>query len=54
MEVSAQLYVPDALPWAVSAPGTHWIGPRAGLDTVVKAKIPITTLPGIEPQSSSL
>jgi hypothetical protein len=54
MEVSAQLHVPDALPWGVSAPGTQWIGPRAGLDTVVKEKISSTTLPGIEPQSSSL
>jgi len=54
MEVSAQLHVPDALLWGVSAPGTHWISPRAGLDTVVKEKIPITTLPHIEPQSSSL
>jgi hypothetical protein len=36
------------------APGTHWmegwVGPRAGLDIVVKRKIP--SLPGIEYYSS--
>jgi hypothetical protein len=34
-------------------PGTHWIGgwmgPRAGLDAVVKRKIPSPPPPGIEP-----
>jgi hypothetical protein len=36
----------------VRAPGTHWIGglvaPRAGLDAVVKRKIP-QHLPGLQP-----
>jgi len=39
MEVGGQLHAPDALP-----PGTHWIGdsvgPRLGLNTVTKRKIP--------------
>jgi len=39
MEVSNQLHAPAVLP-----PSTHWIGgwvvPRAGLETVVKTKIP--------------
>jgi hypothetical protein len=43
MQVSGQLHTPAALPSGRS-PGTHWIGgwvgPRAGLDAVVKRKIP--------------
>jgi hypothetical protein len=42
MEVSSQLYAPAALAPAERATGTHFIGvcmgPRAGLDTVVKRK----------------
>jgi hypothetical protein len=41
--VSGQLHAQAALPPRDKAPGTHWIGgwvgPRAGLDTVVKRKI---------------
>jgi hypothetical protein len=41
MEVSGQLYASTAL---LRAPGTHWIGgwvgPRAGLDTMARRKIP--------------
>jgi len=44
MEVSGQLHAPAALSPREIAPGTHWIGrwvgPRAGLDVVVKRKIP--------------
>jgi hypothetical protein len=44
MEVSGQLHDPVALPPKERAPGTHWIGSwvgfRAGLDAVVKRKIP--------------
>jgi hypothetical protein len=43
MDVSSQLHAPAALPSGKN-PGTHWIGgwvgPRAGLDAVVKRKIP--------------
>jgi len=39
----------------VDSPGTHWtgdlLGPRAGLNAVVKTKIP--HLPGITPRSPS-
>jgi len=31
-----------------------WVGPRASLNVAVKRKIPSLSLPGIEPQSSSL
>jgi len=54
MEVNGQLYAPAALP-----PGKqpHWIGgwvePKAGLDAVVKRKIPSLPLPRFEPRSSS-
>jgi hypothetical protein len=44
MEVSGQLHNPAASPPRKQPPGTHWIGswvgPRAGLDMVVKSKIP--------------
>jgi len=44
MEVSGQLHVPAAVPPGEIAPGTHWfggwVGPRVGLDTVVKRQIP--------------
>jgi hypothetical protein len=44
MEVSGQLHAPAALPPRERTPGTHsiggWMGLRAGLDTVVKRKIP--------------
>jgi hypothetical protein len=44
MEVSGQLHTPAALPPRERDTGTHWIGswvnPRAGLDAVVKRKIP--------------
>jgi hypothetical protein len=36
MEVSGHLHAPAA--WERNS-GTHWVGPRAGLDTVVKRKI---------------
>jgi hypothetical protein len=46
MEVSGQLHAPSALPSRERAPRTHWIrgwvGPIAGLDVVVKRKIPST------------
>jgi hypothetical protein len=42
MEVSCQLHDPAALPPRERAPGTHsiggWVGPREGLDTMVKVK----------------
>jgi len=42
--VSSQLHAPTALPPKERTPGTHWIGgwvgPKTGLDTVVKRKIP--------------
>jgi hypothetical protein len=44
MEVSGQFHTPAALNPKERAPGTHciggWVGPRAGLDAVVKRKIP--------------
>jgi hypothetical protein len=44
MDVSGQLRAAAALPPREVAPGSHWIGdkvgPRAGLDAVVKRKIP--------------
>jgi len=44
MEVSGQLHIPTGLPLGERALDTHWIGgwlgPRAGLDMVVKRKIP--------------
>jgi hypothetical protein len=44
MEVSGKFHVPAAYHPGKEAPGTHWIGswvgPRAGLDAVVKRKIP--------------
>jgi hypothetical protein len=44
VEVTGQLHAPTALPPRERAPGTHWIGgsvgPRAGLDVVVKRKTP--------------
>jgi len=42
MEVSSQLSRPGDFTPRVGAPGTHWVGPRAVLDTVVKRKIPST------------
>jgi hypothetical protein len=43
MEVNGQLHAPADNP-RERVPGTHWIGdlvgPRGGLDTVVKRKIP--------------
>jgi hypothetical protein len=56
MEVSDQLHIPAALHPREKAPGTRWIegwvGPRPGLDVVLKRKIP-TPPPRIEPQSSN-
>jgi hypothetical protein len=44
MEVSGHLHAPAALPPMERATGTHWmgdwVGPRAGLDTVSKRKVP--------------
>jgi hypothetical protein len=44
MEVSGQLHSPAASPSGEKKTNTHWIGgwmgPRAGLDAVVKRKIP--------------
>jgi hypothetical protein len=44
MEVSGQLHAAVALPRGERAPGIPWVGgwvgPRAGLDMVVKRKIP--------------
>jgi hypothetical protein len=43
MEVNGQLHAPAALPPGKEPPGTHciggWVGPRAGLDAVVRRKI---------------
>jgi len=43
MEVGGQLHAPAALPTGERVPGTHWIrdwvGPRVGLDAVVKRDI---------------
>jgi len=55
MDVDGQVHVPTALtPGKV--PGTHWIGgwvgPRAGLDAVVRRKIP-SPYRDSNPQSSS-
>jgi hypothetical protein len=36
MEVSGQLHAPAALPPGIGG----WVGPRAGLDAVLKRKIP--------------
>jgi hypothetical protein len=45
MEVSGRLHAPAALPPGKEPPVTHligsWEGRRAGLDTVVKRKLPI-------------
>jgi len=55
MEVNSQLQASAALPPGERAHDTHWIGgslgPRAGLDTVSKRKIP-SPRGGIEPRSS--
>jgi hypothetical protein len=55
MRVSGQSHAPAALYPQGKDPGTHctggWMGPRAGLDTEARGKV-ISTLPGIEPQSS--
>jgi len=44
MEVSGQLHAPVSLTPTERAPGAHWIGgwvgPRAGLDAVVKRNVP--------------
>jgi hypothetical protein len=44
MDVSGQVHAPAAIPRWRDPPRTHWIGgwmgPRAGLDTVAKRKIP--------------
>jgi hypothetical protein len=44
MKASGQLHAPAVITPRERAPGTHWIGGwvglRAGLDTVVKRKIP--------------
>jgi len=55
--MSGKLHLPAAL-FPGKDPDTHWIedwlGPRAGLDAVAKAKgIPSLLLPAIEPQSFS-
>jgi hypothetical protein len=46
MEVSGQLHAPAALLQDKQPPGTHWIegwvGPRAGLDGMIKRKNPCT------------
>jgi len=34
------------------SPGTHWVGPKAGLDAVAKRKISSLPLPETEPGSS--
>jgi hypothetical protein len=39
MEVSGQLHTLSSLPPKETLPGTHWIGPRAGLDAVEKKRI---------------
>jgi len=48
MEVSGQLHAPVALPPGKEPPVTHWIGgcvgPRAGLDAVVKKKISLRSI----------
>jgi hypothetical protein len=46
MKVSGQLHVPAALP-----PMKEPLGPRAGLEAVVRRKIPIP-LPGLKPPTS--
>jgi hypothetical protein len=48
MEVSSQLHAPAALTPGKEPSGTHWIGvwvgPRAGLDTVVPGLAPLIIL----------
>jgi hypothetical protein len=44
--MGGQFQAPTALPAEERAPGTHWIGPKAGLDDVEKRKF--LTLPGLE------
>jgi hypothetical protein len=48
MEVSGQIHAPAALPLKEKDPGAHWIGgwvgPKAGLDSVVKVKLPSASL----------
>jgi hypothetical protein len=52
-DVSGQLHVPATTPQG-RVPGNHWIGgwmgPRAGLDAVLRRKI--LSLPGIKLRSS--
>jgi hypothetical protein len=56
MEVIGQLHAPAALPPKERDPRTHWIagwvGPRAGLDAVVKRKLP-SPCQDSNPQSSN-
>jgi hypothetical protein len=40
---SGQLYAPAALPPGEISPGTHWVGPRTGLDDVEKNLDPTGT-----------
>jgi hypothetical protein len=53
VEVTGQLHDPAVLPSGKDALVTHWlggwVGPRAGLDAVVKRKIPSLPLPRLEP-----
>jgi len=56
MEVSDQLHAPTALPpekELLVPTGWGLVGPRAGLDAVVKRKIP-SPLQDLNPQSSNL
>jgi len=47
MEVNGQFHAPAALPPGKVPPGTHWIGgwvgPRTGLDMVLKRKVSVTS-----------
>jgi len=56
MEVSGQIHAPVTFILKERAPHTHWIGghvgSRAGLDTVVKRKIP-SPCRDSDPRSSS-
>jgi hypothetical protein len=51
IEVSGQIDALTALSLGKTAPGTHWIGPRASLDAVVRNSQPLSglELPIIQP-----
>jgi hypothetical protein len=49
-DVSGQLHTPAVLPTGERAPGTHWMGPRAGLDDGAGTLTPTSSV--IQPVAS--